>query len=261
MKRTTVRRYGFGPRKVIGVHGWFGDEYTFDSLEGALDPELFECAWPALRGVGQSRSELGEYTMAETAQDVINLGSELEWESFNLIGHSMGGKAALLAAATAPARVERVLALAPVSTRSAEFPREVWRTFDSAATDLDSRRTVISESVAHLAPQFWVDSLAKYAGDRTPPEVMRSYLHSWAQDDVSAEVRGCATPTFAIVGARDPNVTQDAVSAEFRELLTSWDIYEVAGAGHYVLDEAPLEVGRIAASFLAGDAQLSKGHV
>lgn len=250
MQSIHVRRYGHGPRKIVGIHGWFGDEHSFDRLEEALDPTEVECVWPALRGIGPSRDVAGEYSVAEIASDALDAGWNLGWDSFSVIGHSMGGKAALLAAATAPATVERVLALAPVPLGSEVFPPEVWRTFMSAADEPASRRAVISASLGERGPSHWVDRLAVLAGERAEPEVIRAYLHSWVGDDCEDVVAGCGVPTLAVVGEHDPSITKRAVAREFSELLTDWRVAAISGAGHYVLDEAPLQVGALAQEFL-----------
>ncbi|GAA1615846.1 alpha/beta fold hydrolase [Leucobacter chromiireducens] len=254
MQDIYVRRYGHGPRKIVGIHGWFGDERSYDRLEEALDPGRVECAWPALRGIGPSRGVVGDYSIAEMASDALDVGWNLGWSSFSLVGHSMGGKAALLAAATAPATVERVLALAPVPLGAEVFPPEVWRTFDRAANDSASRRAVISASLGEQGPEHWVERLAAEAGERAKAEVMRSYLRSWVGDDHREVVAGCGVPTLAVVGTRDPSITEQSVTAEFGDLLTDWRVASIAGAGHYVLDEAPLQVGAIAQEFFLRDS-------
>lgn len=251
MQNLNVRRYGHGPKKIIGIHGWFGHEHSFDRLEEALDPAQVECAWLALRGIGASRELAGEYSIAEMASDALEAAWALGWDSFSIVGHSMGSKAALLAAAIAPA-AERVLALAPVPVRSEAFPPEAWRTFDDAADDRASRRSVISASLGERAPAYWVERLAEEAGERADPEVIRAYLHSWAGDDHTEAVRGCGVPTLAVVGERDPSITDQSVSAEYSDLLTNWRVASIPGAGHYVLDEAPLQVGALAHDFLLG---------
>lgn len=83
-------QYGNGSHKLIGLHGWFGDENTFKALENSLNPEHFQCVWLAHRGYGKSREIQGSYTMEEMADDALDVARSLGWEKFSVIGHSMG---------------------------------------------------------------------------------------------------------------------------------------------------------------------------
>src|SRR5579863_3578299 len=65
--------YGRGPVHAVVIHGWF-----------------YDC-----RGYGASREMGGPFDMDTVAADALSLASHLQWERFSLVGHSMGGKAAL----------------------------------------------------------------------------------------------------------------------------------------------------------------------
>ena len=80
-------RYGHGDRKLLGLHGWFGNESTFRPLELSLDPAEFECAWIAHRGYGLSIDVEGRYDMSEMAADALALADRLGWSRFSVIGH------------------------------------------------------------------------------------------------------------------------------------------------------------------------------
>ena len=45
-------RIGNGPHKVLALHGWFGDEHTFDPISRALDTDQFTYVSMAYRGYG-----------------------------------------------------------------------------------------------------------------------------------------------------------------------------------------------------------------
>ena len=113
--------FGRGPTKVIALHGWFGDSSVFDPMLPALDPEALTLAFMDYRGYGRSRHIGGEYTLAEIAHDAVALADALGWQRFGLLGHSMGGAAALRTTVSAPARVTRILAATPVPASGVPF--------------------------------------------------------------------------------------------------------------------------------------------
>jgi pimeloyl-ACP methyl ester carboxylesterase len=87
------KTFGSGPRKALVLHGWFGDENSFDPLLKALSPDEFTYAFVAYRGYGLSRDIEGVFDIAEASQDALALTAHLGWSRFSLIGHSMGGMA------------------------------------------------------------------------------------------------------------------------------------------------------------------------
>src|SRR5882724_8504810 len=57
--------HGSGDLRVVMIHGWFADRTTFQAVTPHLDGETFTYAIPDLRGYGEAKRILGEYTMAE----------------------------------------------------------------------------------------------------------------------------------------------------------------------------------------------------
>src|SRR5205085_9651093 len=93
---------GSGRRKVIVLHGWFGDRLSFAEVEPLLDEQAFTWVFMDYRGYGDMKAAPGTYTMDEIAEDTIALADSLSFSDFSLVGHSMGGMA-----------VQRVLSRAP----------------------------------------------------------------------------------------------------------------------------------------------------
>ena len=106
--------YGRGQLKAIALHGLFADGRCFQTMLSALDPDLFSVATPNLRGYGRSANIDGPNDMTMIAADALAIANSLGWGRFAVIGHSMGGKAALRLAIDAPARVSRIVGIAPV---------------------------------------------------------------------------------------------------------------------------------------------------
>src|SRR5882762_2362071 len=105
------KEIGDGPTKVAVIHGWFGDHRAFETMFDYLDVKRFTYAFVDIRGYGNSRNEVGDYTMAEIAADTIILADSLGWGSFHVVGHSMGGKAAQKVAMDGGERVNSVVAI------------------------------------------------------------------------------------------------------------------------------------------------------
>lgn len=108
------RRQGQG-QAVIVIHGLFGSLDNLNGLSKAL-AEHFDVINIDVRNHGLSpHSEQMNYQVM--AEDVLELIAQLELESPFVVGHSMGGKIAMMTAALAPQLIKGVVVadMAPVA--------------------------------------------------------------------------------------------------------------------------------------------------
>ena len=106
---------GRGNRRVLVLHGWLGDWTVFAPMLPAIDLDRFCFAFMDYRGFGRSIDMEGEYSLVEIARDALSLADHLGWQQFSLLGHSMGGAAALRVAVDARSRVQKIGRLLVVS--------------------------------------------------------------------------------------------------------------------------------------------------
>ena len=66
------------------------------------------------RGVGRSQHTREGYSLNSYSHDIISLMDYLKINSFNYVGHSMGGGLGFLLAINFPKRVKRLILLAPI---------------------------------------------------------------------------------------------------------------------------------------------------
>ena len=243
-------RYGYGDRKLLGLHGWFGNENTFKPLELSLDPAEFECAWLAHRGYGLSIDVHGRYDMPEMAADALAVADRLGWSRFSVIGHSMGGKAAQLVAAEAPDRLEKLILVAPVSADPVPFDPPTRALFDEAVVSAEGRKAIVDGSTANRLSRSWVNDVVAASLDRTKKEAFAGYLRSWANDDFADAVRDIAVDTLVVTGAQDPMITAAICEHGFATRYRNLAIRELQSSGHYPVDEVPLLLGAEVASHL-----------
>ena len=81
---------------LLLVHGFTGASEDFEDHIDALADRGWHVVAPDHRGHGESAKPAGEdsYSMAIMAGDMIAIVDALGWESFVLLGHSMGGMVA-----------------------------------------------------------------------------------------------------------------------------------------------------------------------
>ncbi|MFD4408778.1 alpha/beta fold hydrolase [Streptomyces sp. NPDC058467] len=245
--------HGDGAHKVFAVHGWFADRSAYAAVLPDLDRSAFQYALVDLRGYGEARDAAGAYTTAEAAADLVELADRLGWERFSVVGHSMGGAVAQRVLTLAPDRVRRVVGISPVPASGLAMPADQWELFADAAHKPENRRAIIDFTTGGRRPAAWLDRMVARSLALSDAKAFRAWLDSWAGEDFHAEVEGSRVPALAVTGALDPALSAGLM----RETWLSWfpcgDAHELLGAGHYAMDETPLEVIRVVEDFLRTD--------
>lgn len=245
--------HGDGAHKVFAVHGWFADRSAYAGVLPDLDRASFTYAMVDLRGYGAAEDAAGAYTTAEAAADLVELADRLGWERFSVVGHSMGGTVAQRLLALAPERLRRIAGISPVPASGLPLPAEQWELFADAAHQPENRRAIIDFTTGGIRPAAWLDRMVERSLAVSDPKAFRAWLDSWAGEDFHAEVEGARVPALAVTGRLDPALS----AALMRETWQCWYpdnlVIELHSAGHYAMDETPLELIRTVEDFLRAD--------
>ncbi|MFF4602213.1 alpha/beta fold hydrolase [Streptomyces sp. NPDC001339] len=245
--------HGTGPHKVVAVHGWFADRSAYDPIVPDLDREAFQYALVDLRGYGEAKEAGGAYTTAEGAADVLALADRLGWDRFSAVGHSMGGSVVQRVLATAPHRVRRLVGISPVPASGLPLPPEQWELFSAAAHTPENRRTIIDLTTGGRRPAAWLDRMVRRSMECSDPKAFRAWLDSWATEGFADEVAGSAVPALAVTGTLDPALSAELARQTWMQWYAESRLVELPSAGHYAMDETPLELLRVVEDFLRGD--------
>ncbi len=245
-----VKMHGDGPHKVMCLHGWFGSSGGWGPLVDCLDGEAFSYAFADYRGYGARKSEAGSYTMAEIADDALALADRLGWGRFSLLGHSMGGMAALRVLADAPARVHKIVGVSPVPASGVPFDEPTWAFFRSAAESPDARRGIIDLTTGKRLGRVWLDTMVRHSLETSNVDAFAAYLVAWAKTDFAADVQGKAHPVLAIAGRHDPALGEETLRATYLPTFPAARLLVMENAGHYAMFETPVALAAAIETFL-----------
>ncbi|MET7438923.1 alpha/beta fold hydrolase [Streptomyces sp. NPDC005568] len=245
--------HGDGAHKVFAVHGWFADRSAYAPVLADLDRTAFQYALVDLRGYGAARDAAGAYTTAEAAADLVDLADRLGWERFSVVGHSMGGSVAQRLLALAPWRLRRIVGVSPVPASGLPLPGEQWDLFADAAHSADNRRAIIDFTTGSRRPAAWLDRMVARSFAVSDAKAFRAWLDSWAGEDFHAEVQGATVPALAVTGALDPALSAALMAQTWMGWYPHGSHHELASAGHYAMDESPLDLLAVAEGFLRED--------
>ncbi|XP_041093716.1 serine hydrolase-like protein [Polyodon spathula] len=105
----------WGPREgrpVLCLHGWLDNANSFDRLIPRLPQECHYLAmdFPG-HGLSSHRPPGEHYIFPAYVNDVLRVAKALDWKTFSILGHSMGGNVACLFSALFPEMVEKLVIL------------------------------------------------------------------------------------------------------------------------------------------------------
>lgn len=238
---------GYGPTRIVFMHGWLSDHRVYAPIMPYLDETQVSAAFVDYRGYGRSRALAGSYSAEEIARDTLDLMDALGWERAHLVGHSMGGMAIQKLGCLARHRMLSGTAITPVPASGFPLDAETAAFFRSAVSDDAAMATIfdILTGKRHL-PAFRAAMVAAARAATTAP-ALAGYLATWTGTDFAADVAGLDVPFLVIAGAHDGALGPDVMRSSYLTQLPRVEMEIIEAAGHYPMQETPVElVTRIA---------------
>lgn len=257
--------WGDRPPELVLIHGGGQNAHTWDTVALALALPLVALDLP---GHGHSDRPGDDHVLDLTAwaADVAVAIERLAPTSRLVVGMSLGGSTAVALAAARPDLAPKVLLVdvTPGVTREksadiaaflagpesyASFDEILQRTirFNPTRSESSLRRGVLHNAVQRDDGTWtWRHQLGRpvdAGGLAMEPVDARS---RWDQ------LEGLAPRVLLVRGALSP-VVDDADEAEFRRRRPTDQVVTVAGAGHSIQGDQPLELARIISAFLGAD--------
>ncbi|MDH6137300.1 pimeloyl-ACP methyl ester carboxylesterase [Kitasatospora sp. MAA4] len=244
------RLLGSGEHQVIVLHDWFGTTAGWGQFLDYLDPEAFSYAFLDYRGYGDRADVPGEYTVAEIAQDALALADQLGWQTFSLVGHSMGGKAAQRVLAEAPHRVRKLVGIAPVPASAFPLDGDAYDLFHGAADRPANRRAILDLATGQRAGAVWLDRMTAQSLAQSRPEAFAAYLTEWTTQDFAAKITGSPLPVKVFACEHDAALTEQVLRATWLPHYPQAEIEVLPASGHYPMYEVPVAFAAALEAFL-----------
>ena len=244
-------RSGGARPAVVLLHGLMGSGACWTRVARALEG-AFDVVMPDARGHGGSSAPARGYRYEDLAGDVIALIDALALAQPVLVGHSMGGMTAAVAASRGSGSGRmRALVLVDPTFLGLERQREVHESGVAAqhrrALGL-TRAELIAEARARH-PERPIEILEYQAEARLNTRMAALDVLTPPNPAYREVMRAVDVPCLLVTGVRDPVVTP-AMALELRELNPCVRIAQVPDAGHGLPFQQPARLAAIVASFL-----------
>ena len=202
MNHLSYRRIGKGYPLIL-VHGYLGGQDMWQFQEDLKDN--FELIMPSLAGYGESSKMTAPSTIRENATQVFELLDYLKIDTFNLLGHSMGGMIVQEMAALSPERINKLICFGTGSI--GVLPNR----FETIA---ESRRKIkeigLSETRINIAKTWFVDhlngdgyKLCLDEGAKATTQAALASLDAWDCWDGRGQLNQITSPTLILWSNKD----------------------------------------------------------
>ena len=255
---------GQGPLVVL-AHGIGDSRHSYRFMAPALVAAGYRVANVDIRGCGDSDLGWNGYTRSDIAKDLVAIVRQLGGPAV-VIGHSISGGAATIAAATVPDLVSGIVELAPF-TRKQSFDiggllrvrryRAGYRHIAGViiGASLSSWKKYLDLAIP-AKPADWDDELARIDTKLCEPGRMK-VLQAMAKSspaDADEQLARVTCPALVIVGTLDPDWADP--QAEGERIIADLpagrcELAVVEGAGHYLHTETPEKILALVLPFLS----------
>lgn len=255
---------GDGPLVVL-AHGMGDSRAAYRFVVPQLVAAGCRVATTDLRGCGESSARWPDYSRTAIAGDLIALIRHLGGPAA-LVGHSISGGAATIAAAQAPDLIAGIVELAPFTRRQStrlgdlrvqRFRAGMLRLLGAGLFgSVNLWKSYLDLAFPGVKPADWAGQLARIDTEMRRPGRMRAMqrMGRSAPTDAGARLGDVRCPALIVEGSLDPDWADPraegaAIVAALPPGLGTLEVVE--GAGHYPHTQFPDRVVALLLPFLA----------
>ena len=247
------REFGSGPTKLLILHGLLGSSQNWNAVAQKL-ASFHNVIVPDLRNHGHSPH--GTHTIEAVRDDVLELIDELQLDKILLMGHSMGGLAAMAFACAYPDRLLGLIVvdIGPIAGLSSmEWILKALQGIElsQVRSRADADRA-LSKSVENpIVRQFLLQNLRRHEDGSYQWRCNLPELHRFVSDRTRfrlASTDAYVGPTLFVAGGRSEHKISEQKEV-IHQHFPNAELVTIPQAGHWVHFEAITEFVDVVASF------------
>ena len=228
---------GVGEFAFVFLHYWGGSARTWRKVLDELSPSA-RCVAVDQRGWGASEALDGRYGLETMADDVEHLVGALGLKRYVLVGHSMGGKVALILASRGVSELAGLVLVAPAPPGPMSAPPEQRAAMMASYQSPDG----VAQAISVLAGRPLSEAERRQVVEDTlagAPGAKREWTEHGMVASVAPKLRDFKGPVSILVGERDKVERPEALRAAFADVLPQATFQIIASVGHLSPIESP----------------------
>ncbi|MER6358777.1 alpha/beta hydrolase [Streptomyces sp. NPDC001634] len=257
---------GSGPL-ILLAHGMGDSRAAYRAVVPSLVAAGYRVAAVDLRGCGESSVGWPAWSRTAIAGDLLAVIRHLGGPAV-LVGHSISGGAATIAAAQEPSLITAVVELAPFTRKQSirlgdlrmkRFRQGMLRLLGAGVFgSVPLWRSYLDVAYPGVKPAGWAERLGLIDSLLREPGRMKAMqgMGRCAPTDAGAQLAGVRCPVLVMMGTLDPDWADPyAEGSAIVEALPAGlgRLEMIEGAGHYPHDQFPDQVVSLMLSFLRSD--------
>lgn len=248
-----VERSGTGSRSFLGLHGWASDGRVFAPLTPHIpsDVSFYSADLP---GCGRS-ARPSTWSVADITAEIVSTVHEHGMKEVTIVGHCAGGIFGLFAARTAPAAIDRIVAIDPFAYLPGYFRLFLGDGFGRRAYQATFANPVgrwLTNKTLNAGLQNQTDMTASFG--EVDHEVARRYLELFAAMGGLEQFSSVTTTVDLVYGEHTFNAVKKSVVL-FQNAIPHARAIPLEGARHMPITEATVPLSRI----IFGEYERGKG--
>jgi pimeloyl-ACP methyl ester carboxylesterase len=155
-------------QRIVFVHGLMAFAANWRKIANKLEGQ-YQCLIYDQRGHGRSMKPESGYRPTDFAEDLYKITNELGWDQFHLVGHSMGGRVAIVFANMHPEKVKTLC----IEDMGADVQPESYQYYEKmlniVPTPFQSKDQM---------KEFFGNEFLKLFTPHEPPSVLMTFLQA-----------------------------------------------------------------------------------
>jgi non-heme chloroperoxidase len=222
---------------VVLVHGWMVGGAIFDPIADALTGAGMQLIIPDQRGVADSARPPMGYSLELYTRDLLGLVEAAGLKRFKLLGHSMGGQIAQLAATKLGDRIETMVLMCPVPAAGVPLPDDLRTLFRTCGNNPEAQSKILDMACKQLDDEGRKAILATAA--TVFANCIAESFDAWTAGGFQDSLGEIEAGKTWVLGTDDPFLSPDILQAAVVEPIANAEFMHLPGPGHYPQVEAP----------------------
>lgn len=232
---------------VILMHGWGCDHTTVRSIAAALESDylIYNVDFP---GFGESPEPIQVWGVEEYTALIEKMIAEEHITFPALIGHSFGGRIAILAASRPGADYSRIVLVDAAGIKPKRTLKYYWKVYTYKLGKRLSRILFGEQRAKRLAEKRIQKKGSSDYANATPR--MRAVMSRTVNHDLTDRLHLITAPTLLIWGEND-TATPLSDARKMNRLIADSGLVSFPGCGHYSFLDNPVQFRAVLKSFFS----------